>query len=87
MNTNNDVKQFNTQKYYLQKGLSKKFSIIINEKNFYDQAIDSDIKRYKGIRKLTTGQVEDYTTEYLLDHGYTKNHYNLTAVDLNRQKN
>ena len=30
------------------------------EKNFYDQAIDSDIKRYKEIRKLTTGQGEDY---------------------------
>ena len=29
------------------------------EKNFYDQAIDSDIKRYEKIRKLTTGQGED----------------------------
>ena len=52
----------------------------------YDQAIDSDIKRYKDIRKLTTGQVEDYTTGCLLDYGYTKNYYKLTAVDLKRQK-
>ena len=34
----------------------------INGKNFYDSAIDSDIKRYEEIRKLTTGQSEDYTT-------------------------
>ena len=37
------------------------------EKNFYDQAIDSDIKRYEETRKLTTGQGEDYTTGFLLD--------------------
>ena len=60
--------------------------MIINGKNFYDQAIDSDIKRYKEIRKLTTGQGEDYTTGCLLDYEYIKNHYRLMAVDLNRQK-
>ena len=37
------------------------------EKNFYDQAIDSDIKRYEETRKLTTGQGEYYTTGCLLD--------------------
>ena len=31
----------------------------------YDQAIDSDIKRYKEIRKLTTVQGESYTTNWL----------------------
>ena len=36
---------------------------------FYDQALDSDTKRYEGIRKLTTGQGEIYTTECLLDYG------------------
>ena len=34
----------------------------INGKSFYDQAIDSDIKRYEEIRKLATVQGEDYTT-------------------------
>ena len=32
------------------------------EKKIYDQLIDSDIKWYKEIRKLTTGQGEDYAT-------------------------
>ena len=32
---------------------------MINEKNFYDLPIDSNIKRSEEIRKLTTGQGED----------------------------
>ena len=60
--------------------------MIINGKNFYDEPIDSDIKRYEEIRKLTTGQDEGYTTECLLDYDFIKNHYRLTAVDLSRQK-
>ena len=37
-------------------------------KNFYHQYINSDIKRYEEIRKLTTGQEENYTTGCLLDY-------------------
>ena len=54
--------------------------------NFYDQAIDPKIKQYEEIRKLTTGQGEDYTTRCLLDYEYIKNHYRLIALDLSRQK-
>ena len=57
--------------------------MIINGKNFYDQPVYSDIKRYEKIRKLTTGQGEDYT---ILDYHYIKNDYRLIAVDLSRQK-
>ena len=60
--------------------------MIINGKNFYDQPIGSDIKRYEEMRKLTTGSAGDYTTGYLLDYEYIKNHYRLIAVDLSRQK-
>ena len=60
--------------------------MIINEKVFYDQPIDSDIKRSEKIRKPTTGQGEDYTTGCLLDNEYIKNHYKLIAVDLSRQE-
>ena len=56
--------------------------MIINGKSFYDQAIDSDMKWYEEIRKLTTGQGEDYTNGCLLDYDYIKNHYRLIAVDL-----
>ena len=56
--------------------------MIINRKNFYVQAIYSDIKWYAEIKKLTTVQGEDYTTGFLLDYDYIKNHYRLIAVDL-----
>ena len=62
LNRDNDVKQFKTRRYYLTKDRIKSYNVIVNGKNFYDQPIDSDIKRYKEIRKLTIVKVEDYTT-------------------------
>ena len=58
----------------------------LSMKNLYDQAFDSDIKRYEGIRKLTARHNEDYATVCLLDYEYIKNHYRLIAADLIRQK-
>ena len=84
MNRDIDLKQFNARKYYWPKGIIVNYNVIINGKNFYDQAINSDIKRYKEIRKLTTGPGEDYTTGCLLDYDYTKNYYRLIAIDLSR---
>ena len=37
-------------------------------------------------QKLTTGQGKDFTTGCLLDCERIKNHYELIAVDLSRQK-
>ena len=45
----------------------KKLLIII-----MPSSIDSNIKRYEEIRKLTTGQNQDYTTGCLLDYDYIK---------------
>ena len=56
------------------------------KKKIYDQAIYSDIKRYKEIRQLTTWQFEDYTTGCLLDYDYMKNHYRLIAVHISKHK-
>ena len=59
LNRNTDVKRFNAQKYYLPKGIIVNYNVIINGKNFYEQAIDSDKKQYKEIRKLKTRRSED----------------------------
>ena len=72
-------------KGYLPKGVIKTYNTIINGKNFHDQPMDSDIKRWEET-KLTTGQCEYYTTGCLLDYYYIKNHYRLIAVNLIRQK-
>ena len=67
----------------------KEFLIIITSsstrKTFMTKQL-SHIKWYEEIRKLTTGQGEDYTTGCLLDYDYIKNHYKLVTVDLSRQK-
>ena len=81
LNRDNDVKQFKTRRYYLTKDRIKNYNVIVNGKNFYDQPIDSDIKRYKEIRQLTIVKVEDYTTWCLLDYEYTKDHYRSIEVD------
>ena len=57
------------------------------EKTFIpDQSINADIKQYEEIKKLTTGQGEDYTNGCLLDFYFIKNHYRLIIVDLSGQK-
>ena len=67
---------------YLPKGVMKNYNVIINWKNVYDQTSNSDIKLY-GKKK---GQGEDYTSGWLLDYEYIKNHYKLIAINLSRKK-
>ena len=55
-------------------------------KNFFDQLIKSYIKTYENIRKITTGQGDDYTTGCLLDYNYFKKHYKVIATDLSKQQ-
>ena len=42
--------------------------------------------KYDEIRKAATGQGVDYITVCLLDYQYFKDHYQLIAVDLSKQK-
>ena len=46
LNRNNHVKRYNAKMQYLPKSTINNY-VIISGKNFYDQPIDSDIKRYK----------------------------------------
>ena len=40
----------------------------------------------KSVRKVSTGQGDNYTTGYLLDVAYSKKNYRLIAADLSMQK-
>ena len=62
------------------------YNLLIDGRNFYDQPINDIIKQYDEIRKITTGQEDDYTTGCFLDYQYFKDHYNLIATDLSKQK-
>ena len=54
--------------------------------DYNDEPINYQIKMYNEIRKIAIGQGDDYTTGCLLDYQYFKDHYQLIAVDLSKQK-
>ena len=73
-------------KYFLPKLKIENYNIEIDGRNFYDQPINDSIKQYDEIRKISTGQGDDYTTGCLLDFAYFEKNYRLIAVDLSKQK-
>ena len=74
------------RKYYLPRIDLKKYNVIIDGRNFYDNPIESDIKKYRELKKVMIEKGEDYTTGSLLDYNYFNKHYKLVAVDLPKQK-
>ena len=72
--------------HYLPRNDLNKYNVIIDERIFYDNLIESDIEKYRELKKVMIGKGEDYTTGYLLDHDYFLKHYKLVAVDLSKQK-
>ena len=74
------------RKYYLPRIDLNKYNIIIDGRNFYDNPIESDIEKYRELKKVMIGKGEDYTTGSLLDFDYYKKHFKLVAVDLSKQK-
>ena len=59
---------------------------MIDGKNIFDHPIKNDTKTYDNIRKITTGQRDDYTTGCLLDYNYFNKHYKKIAIDLSKQQ-
>ena len=74
------------RKYYLLRIDLNKYNVIIDGRNFDDNPIESDIEKYRELKKVMIGKGEDYTTGSLLDFDYFKKHYKLVAVDLSKQK-
>ena len=64
------------KKYFFPRVKIENYNIEVDGRNFYDQPINDLIKQYDEIRKISTGQGDDYTTGCLLDF----------AVDLSKQK-
>ena len=74
------------RKYYLPRIDLEKYNVIIDGRNFYDNPIESDIEKYRELKKVMIGKGEDYTTGSLLDFNYFDKHYKLVAVNLSKQK-
>ena len=74
------------RKYFLPRLKIKNYNIEIDGRIFYDQSINDLIKQYDEVRKISTGQGDDYTTGCLLDFAYFEKNYRLIAADLSKQK-
>ena len=46
----------------------KDYNVMIDRKNVFNQTIKNDLKTYDNIRKIASGQGDDYTTGRLLDY-------------------
>ena len=68
----NPVTAESYRKYFLPRIKIKNYNIEIDGRNFYDQPINDLIKQYDEVRKISTGQGDDYTTGSLLDFAYFK---------------
>ena len=58
------------RKYFLPRVKIENYNIKIDGRNFYDQPINDSIKQCDEVRKVSTGQSDDYTTGCLLDFAY-----------------
>ena len=58
---------------------------MIDGKNFLINQLIAWLK-HENIRKIDTGQGDDYTTGCLLDYNYFKKYYKMIAIDLSKQQ-
>ena len=59
---------------------------MIDEQKFFDQPVRNDLITYGNIRKIATGQGDDYTAGCLLECNYFKKYYKMIVIDLGRQQ-
>ena len=59
---------------------------MIHGQYFFDQPVNYNLLTYDNIRKIATGQGDDYTNGCLLDYIYFKTYYKMIAIDLSKQE-
>ena len=80
-----DDDQESPKQYYLPSVEIKDYNVMIDGRIFLDQTIKNNLKSYY-IRKIATGQGDDYATGYLLDYLYFKKYFKLLAIHLSKQQ-
>ena len=48
----------------------KDYNVKNDGRNILDQPVKNEMRTYDNIQKITTGQEDGYTTDYLLDYPY-----------------
>ena len=74
-NTANTVERNSHTKYFLPRVNITNYNVLIDGRNLYDQPIKNMIKQFDEIRKIATGQGDDYTIDYTT----------VIAIDLSKQ--
>ena len=82
----NDDDRTSHSDHYLPNVEIEDYNIMINGENFFDQPIKNNKITYETIRKIATGQGDDYTTGFLLDYSYFLDTCKMIAVDLSKQQ-
>ena len=82
----NDVDRINDDQYYLPTVEINDYNIMINGENFFDQSIKNNKVTYENIRKIATGQGDDYATGCLVDYSYFADTYKMIAVNVSKQQ-
>ena len=59
---------------------------MIDGQTFSIQSVKNNLVTSDNIRKITTGQGDDYTTGCLLDYNYFNNYYKMISIDLSKQQ-
>ena len=77
---NNADSRYSFSNYYVPKVRVNDFSVLIDEKSFFDFPVKNEEQAYEKIIDNN-----DYTTGNLLDFAYFKKHYKLIAIDLSKQ--
>ena len=71
---------------YFPKVETKGYNIKIKGRNFFDQPVNNEIKAYENIRKIATGQKDNYTARCLLDYPYFRESFKMIAIELGKQQ-
>ena len=86
MSFQDDDDQESPKQYHLPSVEIKDYNVMIDGRIFLDQTIKNNLKSYNNIRKIATGQGDDYPTGYLLDYLYFKKYFKLLAIHLSKQQ-
>ena len=84
-NGNNDPARDSFGKYYMTLVETKDFNALIDNKPFFDQAVENKQEAYKKLIEISRN--DDCTSGNLLDFSYHQNYYKLIGIDLSRQRN
>ena len=82
----NDAQRTSNKRYDVLNVEIKDYNVMIDGKNFFDKPVKNDKATYENIRKISTGQGDDYATGCLLDYTYIKKYYKMIAIDLSKQQ-